>query len=272
MTVGVIQPIDIAALRAQFQSASPFPHFKIDQFLKPEFASSVAAAYPSYEEARSLGNEFSKVNERLKIQVTDYQQFPQPVRVLADALSSPEWLRALEQITGIPRLLSDEELAGGGMHLTGSGGRLDVHVDFNFIGGRSLHRRLNILIYLNPLWREEWGGAIELWDREVSVRGQSFLPAFNRCVVFETSEISYHGVTPVTAPAGTVRRSFAAYYYTREAPPGWDGQTHSTVFRARPTERFRALVAMPWERAVGRIGGWIGEKGRRMKKLVTRQR
>ena len=77
----------------------------------------------------------------------------------------------------------------------------------------------------------------------------SFSPVMNRCVLFETSHRSYHGVQPVTCPEHVARKSFAAYYYTKQAPPGWTGEKHSTVFRARPTERFRVAVLMPLEKA-----------------------
>jgi len=130
----------------------------------------------------------------------------------------------------------------------GSGGRLDVHVDFNLIRGRELHRRLNILVFLNRSWDDAWGGELELWDAAVRNRGRAIRPVFNRCAVFETSEISFHGVTKVTCPPGRTRNSFAAYYYTREAPEGWDGRRHSTVFRARPDERLRGRVLMPLAR------------------------
>jgi Rps23 Pro-64 3,4-dihydroxylase Tpa1-like proline 4-hydroxylase len=137
---------------------------------------------------------------------------------------------------------------GGGMHVTGPHGRLDVHVDFNVIPQRRLHRRLNILVYLNPEWRDEWGGHVELWDRDVRRCYHSLKPRLNRCVVFETSETSFHGVSAVRCPEGIERRSFAAYYYTREPPPRWDGKMHSTIFRARPDERLREFVLMPAER------------------------
>lgn len=270
MTGSVIRPLSVESLRQQFESGVPFPFFCIDDFLEPEFAARVAAAYPTYAEARGMGNEFSKVNERLKVQITDYARFPSPVKHLADELSGAAWLEALEHITGIPRLLADEQLAGAGMHLTGSGGRLDVHVDFNYLAERKLHRRLNILVYLNPEWRAEWGGAIELWDKDVRRCGHSFMPKFNRCVVFQTSEISFHGVTPVTAPEGVVRKSFAGYYYTREAPPNWDGTTHSTVFRARPSERFRRNVLIPLERVHDAAEHSLQNFKRRLKKVLGR--
>jgi hypothetical protein len=143
-------------------------------------------------------------------------------------------------------------------------------VDFNYQQERALHRRLNILVYLNEGWSPDWGGEIEMWDREVKTRLFRMSPEINRCLVFETTEISYHGVRPVTAPPGVCRRSFAGYYYTREAPPQWDGTSHSTVFRARPEERFRRVVLMPAEKLARRVAGayratkrWIKVRTRR---------
>jgi hypothetical protein len=266
----VIQPIDLAALRSQFTTAEPFPFFKIDNFLAPAFAREVAAAYPTYENARKLGFEFQAVNEKVKIQITERERFPESIKILADALSSPKFLSDLEFITGIPRLLADAKFAGGGMHVSGPGGRLDVHVDFNYVEDRKLHRRLNILVYLNPDWHGAWGGNIELWDSTVSNCRHSFEPIFNRCVVFETSDISYHGVTPITCPTDKLRRSFAAYYYTAEAPANWDGTQHSTIFRARPDEVIRGKVLMPMEALHRRVRTAWQETKRRTKSLIGR--
>jgi len=248
-----IRPIDVDAIRQRFETAQPFRHFHIDDFLNADFAREVADAYPSYEEALELGREFHALNENLKIQVCDRKKFAEPIARLDAALAAPEWRAALERITGIPKLLADDELVGGGMHVMGSGGRLDVHVDFNLIESRGLHRRLNILVFLNPRWREEWGGKLELWDSDVRRCGAAFEPKFNRCAVFQTSEISFHGVTPLSCPIGETRNSFAAYYYTREAPDGWDGKRHTTIFRARPDEALRGHVLMPAEKLWRRI-------------------
>src|SRR5450432_395340 len=130
----MINPFDRDALRQQFQTARPFPFIVIENFLDPEAATEVARSYPSFEQARAQGFGFNMVNEQRKIQVVDVTKFPDPVRLLNEAISSPRFLADLEFITGIPHLLADKTLAGGGMHLTGSGGRLDVHVDFNILG------------------------------------------------------------------------------------------------------------------------------------------
>jgi 2OG-Fe(II) oxygenase superfamily len=256
----MIRPLDRESLRRQFQTAQPFPHLAIDNFLVPGAAEEVAAAYPSFEKASEMGFGFNLVNEQRKIQVTDAAKFPDPVRRLSEALASPQFLADVEYITGIPRLLSDERLEGGGMHLTGPGGRLDVHVDFNVLEERKLFRRLNILVYLNPTWRDEWGGHIELWDKTVKTCHFRSQPIINKCVIFETSDISYHGVSPLKTPPDVIRRSFAAYYYTKEPPAHWDGKAHSTIFRTRPDETLRRLIHMPaekiWQRVERRID-WI---------------
>jgi hypothetical protein len=262
----IIRPLDIASLREQFRTAKPFPFFAIDDFLDEAFVADVVAAYPTYEQARQMGREFSAVNERLKVDVSDSSRFPPPVKRLSDALASAEFLAALEQITGIKSLLADASLVGGGMHLTGPTGRLDVHVDFNYVEDRKLHRRLNILVYLNPGWQDAWGGAVELWDRDVKNCVHSYQPILNRCVVFATSEISFHGVSPNRCPPGQARKSFAAYYYTKEAPEGWDGLAHGTVFRARPNEAVRNSILVPAERARRSLKGGLG----RVKGLVKR--
>lgn len=244
----LLKPYDRDALKREFDAAVPFRHLMIDSFLEPDFAAEVAAAYPTFEEARAQGFEFDFVNERRKIQICDPARFPAPVARLNEALAAPEFLADLEYITGIPRLEADPTLAGAGMHVTGEHGRLDVHVDFNYVDDRECHRRLNILVYLNPDWDESWGGAVELWDRDVKHCQRRVAPLLNRCVLFETSAISFHGVEPLVGPIDAVRRSFAAYYYTKDPPPGWDGTRHGTLFRARPDEKLRRYVLMPAEK------------------------
>jgi len=246
----ILRPWDREALKARFDAAEPFRHLVIDELLEPGFAAEAAASFPSFAEAQQMGFGFDFVNERRKIQISEAQKFPPPIARLNSALASPAFLADLEAVTGIPQLVADPQLAGGGMHLTGPHGRLDVHVDFNYSAERGLHRRLNILVYLNADWDPSWGGEVELWDRRVKRCHVVVPPVLNRCVLFETSEISFHGVRPLRCPPDRARQSFAAYYYTHEPPPGWDGRSHSTIFRARPDERFRRFVAMPAERAL----------------------
>jgi Rps23 Pro-64 3,4-dihydroxylase Tpa1-like proline 4-hydroxylase len=249
----IIREINRDALRDRVRQAQPVPFFSIDDFLDEAFADQVLASFPTFEEAAQIGRTFSAINEKKKIQVTDSSKFARPVAELNRALADPGFLDILSNVFDIPNLLADEELVGGGIHQTGARGHLDVHIDFNYIEERQLHRRLNILIYFNKDWKPEWGGNIELWDKDVKVCHHSFSPIFNRCVVFETNEVSYHGVTAVQCPEDRSRKSFAAYYYTKEAPAHWNGEVHSTNFKARPDEYLKGNVLMPLEKAGQRL-------------------
>jgi Rps23 Pro-64 3,4-dihydroxylase Tpa1-like proline 4-hydroxylase len=245
----MLRPLDRETLRRAFLSAKPFPYVKIDNFLEADAARKIADAYPVFDVALEKGMSFKSVNERKKVQVTNSKEFSQPVAELNELLASPAFLDDLSFITSMPQLLADEQLVGGGIHMTGPGGRLDVHVDFNYVEERALHRRLNLLLYLNPDWQDSWGGQFQLWDKTVTRCEATFSPILNRCVIFETSEISYHGVVPINAATTVPRKSFAAYYYTKAAPAHWAGNAHSTIFVARPDERFKKYISMPAERA-----------------------
>ena len=150
-----VNPLDEAALSKSFHAAKPFRFICLDDFLNSEFCHEVCQAYPSYRDAeRNAERQFLAVNENRKLQIVDSERFPKAVRILKDALAAPELLQTLSRITGIPDLQADPELAGGGMHVMGPGSRLDVHVDFNMLVERKLHRRLNIVLYLNEGWQE----------------------------------------------------------------------------------------------------------------------
>ncbi|MGF1469597.1 MAG: 2OG-Fe(II) oxygenase [Sandaracinaceae bacterium] len=266
-----IRPLDVERLRDEFRTAQPFPHVAIEGFLEDDFAREVAASYPAFEDANRIGHQFKAVNEYRKIQVTDASKFPDPVGRLNRALAEPRFLAQLETITGVDKLLYDDQLAGGGIHMTGSRGRLDVHVDFNFLADRGLYRRLNLLLYLNPEWERTWGGAVELWDEAVRTRYHAFAPRLNRCVIFETSDHSFHGVEEVRCPPRMTRNSFACYYYTKEPPADYVGVNHSTIFKARPDEHLKRYVLMPAERAKQSLmdaRGQVREARDKLKKLL----
>jgi len=242
---------DFDELQKRYSSSSPYPWICIDNFLREDFADELANSYPSYSDASTLGREFKAINESRKIQIVDAEKYPNPVAKIHELFASDAWLEKVSRFTSIPDVLADPDMNGGGMHLYASNALLDVHVDFNYVAKKQWHRRLNILLFLNKGWKSEWGGQFEIWNSDVSELGAALEPVFNRCVLFETSEISYHGVRKVDCPSDVTRNSFAAYYYTREAPSGWDGSTHSTLFIARPNERLKRIL-MPMERYLKR--------------------
>ncbi|MFW5432296.1 MAG: 2OG-Fe(II) oxygenase [Methylophilaceae bacterium] len=239
--------IDVEQLSKENVSEDPIPNFCLENFLDPDFANEVYDAFPSYEEALKVGVQFKAVNEKYKVQITDAKHFPKPILELHELLASDDFVAKVGNMLSIPNLLADPDLQGGGIHETNSGGHLDVHIDFNYVRQKQWHRRVNILLYFNKQWKDEYGGYFELWDKDVKNLKASVAPVFNRACGFTTNEISWHGVTPITCPPDMMRKSFAVYYYTKEAPEGWDGTEHSTIFKARPEEWVKGKVAMPVE-------------------------
>ncbi len=265
----LLNPLDRDALREKIRGSQPFPHFCIDNFLQPAFAEEVYRSFPEFSEAKAVGREFATVNEKKKIQITDSSKFPPPISRLNDLLAAPEFTDLMSYVFDIPNLLADPKLIGGGIHETDTGGRLDVHIDFNFMEERQWHRRLNILVYFNKDWQESYGGYLDIWDKDVKKCYGAFAPIFNRVFGFTTNEISFHGVTPLACPPGIVRRSFAAYYYTTEAPAGWTGERHSTIFKARPEEWLRGQVLMPAESSILHAKRGLQSVKKKLKTLVV---
>ena len=140
--------VDLDALRDQFANAEPFGHVVIEKFLDEQKARDIEQALPSYLEALHAGTSFTTVNESKKVQIEDTQKYAPPVVALHDFLNSAEFRETLEYICGIEDLRSDPKSNGGGIHQTGPGGRLDVHVDFNYLPELNAFRRLNLLLYL----------------------------------------------------------------------------------------------------------------------------
>jgi hypothetical protein len=263
----MIRSLDTRAWSESFRNARPFPSICIDDFLEPGFALEVARSYPPSLQGPSRS--YDAVNEKGKTQIEDRSRFPGPVGRLADYCASQEFRDVLSEVTGIPNLLWDPKFVGGGMHQTRAHGRLDVHVDFNRLYGRGWYRRVNLLLFLNETWRDDWGGRLELWDRDVRDCIQSFAPVLNRCVIFKTSEVSFHGVTALECPPDVVRRSFALYYYTEDAPAG-ASREHSTIFRARPDEHLKRYVLMPAERVKRAVRGLRAQASQLAKRALGR--
>ena len=123
-------------------------------------------------------------------------------RQLFHFFNSRPMLEFLEGLTTIQGLLPDPYFVGGGYHETGRGGKLGIHADFRVNEQLHLDRRVNVIIYLNESW-PEWGGHLELWDRDMTVKCKEIAPVFNRCVVFNTDATSYHGhPEPLQHPKG----------------------------------------------------------------------
>ena len=213
-------------LHEEFLSADPFPHVVIDDFLP---AATVRDLIDSFPEPAPGWEHFDDPNQ-LKYALRDEELIPAPIRSVLREMNSQVFVEFLETLSGIKGLLPDPHLLGGGLHQIPRGGTLKVHADFDQHQKLKIDRRLNVLLYLNEDWHDEYGGHLELWNLDRSERVERIAPIANRLVVFRTSDTSFHGHPDVLAvPAGRYRRSLAWYYYT--APPT-DRTGHNTVWAA----------------------------------------
>lgn len=206
-----------AALAAKYREARPFPHVVLDGIVDvgPEHLRQFPD--PEWDGWDALGTTY----EFQKFVCADIASIPEPFNDLIEQLSRPRFLRVLEEITGIPALLPDPYLTGGGLHLSGPGGVLAPHTDFHIYSQMNLYRRVNVLIYLNEGWREEYGGCLELRNERTG-ETTKVVPELGRCVVFTTDDRSVHGF-PDPIADGRWRRSIALYYYTSQEAPGFSG-------------------------------------------------
>jgi hypothetical protein len=253
----------MSSLSEQYRLAAPFPHIKIDGHFPDERLRGIVGEI----QAAQIDPEAPGYGWLDKRRASELDRFPPKTRELVEELNSPPFIAWLEQLTGIEGLIPDPSLEGGGIHQINTGGYLKIHTDFNWHKRLELHRRINLLLYLNEGWDEQWGGALELWhERELaSPRGRpaaSYAPLFNRMVIFSTTDFSYHGhPEPLKCPPHVRRNSIALYYYSKTRPQNEIRFGHSdmTNYRARQTDRLgfkhkihQALIRSPLLRKVVR--------------------
>jgi len=222
---------------AAFTEARPFPYITFDGLFDDALVRTI------HDQYRKLPDDYWEKNSDQGIEVkwrstwrSEYD-IPQPAREVVQFLNSGVFLTALSRLTGIANLIPDPYYSGGGFNLIQRGGYLDVHADGNWHDKMRLHRRLNLILYLNKDWQTEWGGALEFYDSSAEKVEASVFPVGNRLVVFETHDYSYHGhPTPLQSPEGEDRTSIILYYYTSAPRP--DAQIsvagpHSALWRSK---------------------------------------
>lgn len=224
-------------LQISYQNAKPFPHIVFDNFFDPALLDQVLAEFPKPGEIK--WQRFDNQKE-IKLASAAESSFGPTTRLLLYHLNSITFLEFLSNVTGIKNLISDPCFDGGGLHQIVRGGKLGIHADFNKHPRYGLDRRLNLLLYLNKDWREEYGGHLELWNRDMTQCEAKVLPVFNRLMVFGTTDYTYHGhPDPLLCPEGMTRKSLALYYFSNGRPPEEVTGLHSTLFKARTADEFK---------------------------------
>jgi 2OG-Fe(II) oxygenase superfamily len=224
------------AAREEYRTAQPFPHLVLDGLFDPDLLRAIIDEFPKPGDIEWIA--YKSVRE-IKLASNRDEHFGPLTRILLYHLNSAPFLSFLSEVAGIEGLVADSYFDGGGMHQIQRGGKLAIHADFNRHPMTGLDRRLNALLYLNPDWREEYGGHLELWDSDMTGCVRKVLPVFNRMIVFGTTDCTYHGhPDPLACPEGMTRKSLALYYFSKGRPAEEVTNGHTTLFRERPGETF----------------------------------
>jgi Rps23 Pro-64 3,4-dihydroxylase Tpa1-like proline 4-hydroxylase len=219
----------------------PFPHIVIDNFLDTPIIQGILSEVNAVDRSQRYAKFLDRKTDHNK-----FAFFPEVVGSdtsrLFYFLNSGPFLAYMEKLTGIDNLIADPSYFGGGLHLIETGGFLEVHADFNHLKKYNLERRINLLLYLNEDWKDEYHGQLELWDRSTMTRAKAVSPIFNRCVVFSTTKESLHGhPEPLATPPGVARRSLALYYYTNTWDPAV--QAHTTLYHISRNNKVKLRIS-----------------------------
>lgn len=215
LSVTCLEYLASQAASMDYNEAAPYPYLVIDEFFQPDIASAIAEEFPSYEAAFLDG--YSNAIEEKKL-VNHWNKFGAQTYSAFSYLCSSAFVELVSRIASDALgLQADIGLHGGGLHMHGRGGKLNVHLDYSVHPKLNLQRKLNLLIYLTPGWQSEWGGSLGLYDnKSADAPGElqkTIEPMFNRAVLFDVTRNSWHGLPlPIECPDGMSRNSLAVYY------------------------------------------------------------
>lgn len=214
-------------LNNTFVGTPPYPMITLDNFLPHEFAIQLA------NECETIPNQYwteftrngSFMRECKKLEYAPFAY--EFVNAMHSALGM-EWMTKL---TNIADLIPDPYLVGAGYSRSFTGDSLKLHSDFNWNNQLKLHRMLSFIIYLNPNWKEEWGGHLQFTDFNKDKVIQNVAPVFNRAIIWRYHKRGFHGYPdPLTCPQGMSRNTFRLFYYYSDAQHKDDDRPHRSLY------------------------------------------
>ena len=210
---------DMRALRELFLRGSPFPHIVLDDVFDAEYLYQIHQEIPKpqsdvWTHWGSGGKEIcAPVNSKRGI--SSLLLLGDTTSQFLRRLNSEDFLADVCAITGESNLSVDHTFNGGGLHCTGRGGSLRVHADkVRHPRPALFDQAVNLILFVQPNWREEYGGQLEFWSADAGHKRVSIFPRFNRLVLFRSDRESFHGhPNPLQCPENIYRSTLAVYYY-----------------------------------------------------------
>ncbi len=234
-----------------YKKNRPFPHISIKNFLDNNVANTLFKKFPNYNSNKWIDYESYGRNKNTNFKKSIDKEFilPQEIRAFLREVNSRQFILFLETLTGIDGLIADPYYMGGGCHISKEKGYLNIHKDFNWHHKLQLHRRVNALFYLTPDWKKEFNGSLELWSKNKKIK--EYAPLFNSCLIFNTTEKSFHGHPKPIVGKKTFRRVLNLYYYTVNNKSNEIVKPHFTdyTFKKNPNKfsnKLKSVKNSPW--------------------------
>lgn len=233
----------IARLRSDFDNAKPYKYLVLENFFTDEVANKMFENFPSIE---NLNVKRKSLNED-KSEDYHFERWDPVFTKVREVIAGKEWYDIMSRLTGIEGLHTTADSLGSGVHQGKNGSYVDVHIDVNMNPKTNLWRRINLLIYLNKNWQPEYGGDLEIWDKQMTKCYNKVSPTFNRAVIFLTDDNSPHGYSKINVPEGESRKSFYTYYYTE---PDASTVYRDSKFLSRPDDKLSRKLATSTKEAI----------------------
>jgi Rps23 Pro-64 3,4-dihydroxylase Tpa1-like proline 4-hydroxylase len=124
----------------------------------------------------------------------DLNKMPSNISDIFNLLYTDNFIDILKNLTNIKNLEYDPYLHGAGLHSHPKYGRLHVHLDYEKHPITGKERRLNLIYFTNKDWKQEYNGDLQIWAKNMSKCEQKIYPKFNSAVIFQTNDVSWHGL------------------------------------------------------------------------------
>ena len=207
-------------LKEKYAKAKPYSHCCIDGLFPKSLLQGVIGEVPKPESNQDWipFEQEGRAHNKVISSVEGLNHAGEQTKQLLSILTSSRFIRSLETLSGIRGLMLDPHFYNSGFHQMSRGGFLKIHRDFFYHHELSIYRRVNIILYLNEDWKEEYGGYLELCDEDLE-NSVMYYPFNNRLVISNVTADALHGnPAPLACPEDRTRISFALWYFTSQMP------------------------------------------------------
>ena len=227
-----LKQLDTNNINKIFTNAIPFNHVVIDNIVDDTILNNALNEINSIPDNELLSDYVVGIDD-VQINKFCYRDFNslKHMSYIKNYFESDIFIKWLEKITGIDNLQKDVSSEGGGIHIIKKNGKLAIHSDFNRHKITKQYRRLNLLLYLNKDYKEEYNGHLELWNKQMTSCEQKISPLFNRIVIFKVDDDANHGHPEIWNSENNNRTSLALYYYTNDRPEHEKSENYNAVWK-----------------------------------------